>query len=460
MKRYRWIFWLWGLGFITPTLYGQDKTAESIPFMVDFASFRAQDGYACLEIYFSVLRRDLAYRRTEESFEANFELRAEFFRGDSLVKADAWRLVDALPSLEPSLDQYLYHQVSVFLEAGDYRVETRILDRVSERDGGRRERVFVPSFSSTDLTMSDIQIGLRLFPDRSRSRFSKNGYYILPNPHALYNAEWPNVYYYCEIYNLSPLNTGLDSSYVVTRNLIDPQGKSVRETSRKVRQRIGIALVEADSVVVSDLIPGQYILGIEVRDRATGQYVSRERPFMVYNPVQHPVSPADDAQGRKDEIYSMTMEELDRYFEPLQYITEKDERRNYRRIRDIEGKREFIESFWMRRDPDASTLHNEAKSEYMRRLEYVNSTFASRMKEGWKSDRGRIYLIYGEPYLIDRYPSSLGQRPFQVWTYPQIDQGVEFVFVDVSGFGEMILVHSTAKEEIRDYDWKEKWLFE
>jgi len=96
--------------------------------------------------------------------------------------------------------------------------------------------------------------------------------------------------------------------------------------------------------------------------------------------------------------------------------------------------------------------------EYFQRVAVANARFSIGNKQGWKTDQGRVYLLYGEPDEIDRYPSSLGERPYEIWYYNKIEGGIEFVFVDLTGFGEMQLVHSTSRNEIQDYDWRARWL--
>ena len=70
---------------------------------------------------------------------------------------------------------------------------------------------------------------------------------------------------------------------------------------------------------------------------------------------------------------------------------------------------------------------------------------------------GLIYIKYGQPSEIERYPSSMDEKAHEIWYYYELEGGVEFVFVDIQNLGNMQLVHSTARNELQDYDW-ERWL--
>jgi hypothetical protein len=75
-------------------------------------------------------------------------------------------------------------------------------------------------------------------------------------------------------------------------------------------------------------------------------------------------------------------------------------------------------------------------------------------KEGWRTDRGRVYLLYGEPDHVLRVPSECNSKPYQTWYYYGIEKGVEFVFVDRLGNGDYQLVHSTKRGELQDETWQ------
>src|SRR5258708_3125274 len=132
------------------------------------------------------------------------------------------------------------------------------------------------------------------------------------------------------------------------------------------------------------------------------------------------------------------------------YIITDEERQAFHRLSNDEERDTFIEQFWLRRDPTPDTEENEFKEEHYRRIAYANERFASGI-DGWKTDRGMIYIKFGARDEIDSHPSGGSYQgtppeggqmttfPFERWRYRHIDDvgtNVEIEFVDRTMTGE------------------------
>jgi GWxTD domain-containing protein len=129
------------------------------------------------------------------------------------------------------------------------------------------------------------------------------------------------------------------------------------------------------------------------------------------------------------------------------YIITDEEVNAFKQLATDEERDNFIEDFWLRRDPTPDTVENEAKEEHYRRIAYANEHFAAG-KPGWKTDRGMIYIRFGAPDQIDSHPSGgtynrpieegggqTSTYPFEVWRYRYLEgqdlgNEVEIEFVD------------------------------
>src|SRR5450759_220328 len=136
--------------------------------------------------------------------------------------------------------------------------------------------------------------------------------------------------------------------------------------------------------------------------------------------------------------------------EDVAYIISDEERTAFKRLQTDEEREQFIEQFWLRRDPTPDTVENEFKEEHYRRIAYTNENFASGIP-GWKTDRGRIYITYGPPDEKETHPSggtyerpseegggTTSTFPFEQWRYRYIegigtDINIEFVDPTMSG---------------------------
>ncbi len=91
--------------------------------------------------------------------------------------------------------------------------------------------------------------------------------------------------------------------------------------------------------------------------------------------------------------------------EDVVYIITDEERKSFHQLNTDEEREQFIEQFWLRRDPTPDTAENEYKEEHYRRIAYANDHYASGIP-GWKTDRGRIYITFGPPDEIESHPSG------------------------------------------------------
>lgn len=144
------------------------------------------------------------------------------------------------------------------------------------------------------------------------------------------------------------------------------------------------------------------------------------------------------------------------------YVITRDERKAFLRLATDEEREQFIEQFWLRRDPTPDSMENEYKEEHYRRIAYANERFASGIP-GWKTDRGRIYIAHGPPDEIESHPSGgMYQRPydegggftstypFEIWRYRWIEgvgTDVLLEFVDPTMTGEYRLTSDPSEKD-------------
>jgi GWxTD domain-containing protein len=124
------------------------------------------------------------------------------------------------------------------------------------------------------------------------------------------------------------------------------------------------------------------------------------------------------------------------FLSKVRYISTRQEEKIFLELPDSE-KDAFIEEFWKRRDPDPDTEENEFKMEYFDRLENAERLFPGEGKPGWRTDRGRIYILFGPP--MDRITNTIGDdygRCSEVWYYGNFP----LVFRDQNCSGQYQLV--------------------
>ena len=148
--------------------------------------------------------------------------------------------------------------------------------------------------------------------------------------------------------------------------------------------------------------------------------------------------------------------------EDVLYIITPEEADVFRGLTNDQEKEFFVEQFWARRDTDPRTSVNEFKEEHYRRLAYSNENFTSGFP-GWKSDRGMVYIKFGEPDRRESHPTgghyvrpswegggSTSTYPFERWEYRYLEgvgQDIEIEFVDPSLTGEYRLTTNPDEKD-------------
>ena len=148
--------------------------------------------------------------------------------------------------------------------------------------------------------------------------------------------------------------------------------------------------------------------------------------------------------------------------EDVVYIITGDERKAFLQLSTNEERESFIENFWQRRSSNPESADNEFKEEHYRRIAYADEHFASGIP-GWKTDRGRTYIIWGAPDNIETHPSGgtysrpqeegggeTSTYPFEIWNYRYLEgigQEVNLEFVDTTMTGEYHLTTDPCEKD-------------
>jgi len=189
-------------------------------------------------------------------------------------------------------------------------------------------------------------------------------------------------------------------------------------------------------------------------------------PAQPTDEAQDPLKRPPNAKQKKKNERALKVELSKPYKkwldEDVVYIITDEERAAFKQLSNDEERDNFIEAFWQRRDPTPDTEENEYKEEHYQRIAYANEHFAAGVP-GWKTDRGRIYIVYGKPDEIDSHPSGgtyerpmeegggeTSTFPFEDWRYRYLDnigQEVIIEFVDTCMCGEY---HMTLDRSEKD----------
>lgn len=414
--------------------------------VVDHSKFAMQGG-VLLDINLLVPRNAFEFVEDEEGLKADVMFQVALIQGDNVPYGpDRWIRTFRVNDRKQLSGSQRIPDISTFqVLPGDYTLRVDILDIATNKRQQITEEISVELFETEKLDISDITIASVIKQVQEEGVFTKYGFDVVPNADRTFGAEAPLLYYFFEIYNLSG-----KGYYALTTEVRSLTGKTVQEFDKKQKKMPGTSAVEWGGFNTGGLRSGIYELYMKVKDQNTGAVMERTRKFYIYR------EGSSKAAAKESSYAGLSEDQLDEIYDLVSIIMNAEEQRLYEKSQ-VEGKRNVLDTVWERRDPDPSDDVNEFKDDFYQRVQVANKDFSSRTHKGWETDKGRILIKYGAPSNIDQVPSSLTDKPYETWYYYELEGGVEFIFVDKSGFGDYELVHSTARNEIYDVDWQ-RWL--
>jgi GWxTD domain-containing protein len=252
--------------------------------------------------------------------------------------------------------------------------------------------------------------------------------------------------YYLELYAAHP-----ETVTVSLRVLREDGGQVVALPSNLVPLGVGGGVLQ-QMLDLSGLPPGRYRL--ETTIVGPDSTVTRSAAFRMAGFETESAVAAVGTSARTP-FSTMTEQQLDDAYDPLIYLMRSDEQGIYSTL-SVEGKRQYLKRFWARRDSTPGAGANEAMRVFYSRIGEANLRFreggASEVP-GWRTDRGRIYIRYGEPEEKLRRPQAGSTAPYEVWKYTR-GRVLKFVFLDLTRFGNYSLIFTNDRHELSRPDWQ------
>lgn len=441
--------------------WGHSYAQGKLNFDFDYARFGYDSVSNYVEFYYSFGQSQLTLYRKDTAHFVGATLHIEITdtAGGKVVLNKDWKIENPVrDTSKAGMNKNLIGLVGLVVPKGVFKCVVSGQDAVDKNKmKSIVETIRIDPLMGGDLALSDIELASSIRQENadSNSIFYKNTLEVQPNPTMIFGEGSPVLFYYTEIYNL--MKNNLKSNLTLRTFLMNSKGYKLSEKIKPIT-RGSQSRVDVGTVNLTKYPTDTYTLIIDAIDSAGNYGISSSKRFYIYNP-----SVADtfkQVAGKTDMLGSefgvLSSEECDQMFDYAKYIASSNESSQYKKLETVESKRDFLFQFWKKRDQDPSTPENEFKNQYMSRIRLSNERYGTINRKGMKTDRGRVLILYGEPDEIDRYPSDLDKKPYEVWHYNQIEGGVVFVFGDVSGFSDYQLLHSTKRGELRDDNWERR----
>jgi GWxTD domain-containing protein len=420
--------------------------AQGASLALETNRFYSEEGRTLIEGAVEIPYTLMTFERAGETLQAraNVEVMVEKAGGESVyntsheITAEAFNEAMAGSSRVSTIETF-----AIYAPAGEYTTKARVTDIGSGKSFEVSRPLVVPA---TPPLISDVLMANQV---RKDVRLQEGAYlpYLIgttmfnPNPRRAFHRDSPMLYFYYEV-NPEALPEPHESVALDMR-VTDAAGTVVKDLGKRTITVTEDRNFDVGAFSIAGLAPGSYALEVECSDCGSG--LSASSAFEVLAPQTERLAfmeaeaPAAEAAALKyyadlspaqvDSVISV----LDIFLTPAQQelLTTLNE----------SGKKQFLNRFMDSADPDPESPDNEFKQAIEQRVAYANQFFTSSQNPGYKTDRGRIYLLYGPPTEMIDKPVEATVGPYVIWTYS--GAGETFAFGDFRKDGSYQIIYST-----------------
>lgn len=410
-----------------------------------------------VEINMHLSGRSLTFvQQPDSSWQAAVEVVLIFKQGEQIVKYDKFRLNS--PSSQRRIDFVDLKRYS--LANGTYDLEFAITDANNPTDTREYKAKLNINYLPEGLQQSDISLLASVTKASAEGMFTKNGVDMEPLPYQFYGRGTNSLYFYHEVYHADQTITGYFGVTYTIERLNGSQAEVVL-TGNKAFKAASIVPV-MQTIDISQLSSGNYRLRLKVIDRNT-QVLSqktidfqRSNPLMDMQELQKNLANVDVSDQF---VANMDGEELKYNLLAIQpHLPQRDiEVVNLMlRYDSLRAQRLYLYSFWAREKPSDP---KGAFDSYMEVARAVDKQFNSGFRYGFETDRGYVYMKYGQPSDIVRQENEPSAPPYEIWSYNEVKRtnqnNVRFIFYNPSlAADDFILLHSDVTGERNNPQWQ------
>ena len=357
-----------------------------------------------------------------------------------------------------NIDGAFIHQERFQLANGEYKMSVFIKDL--NNPNGRPssdETIVVVDYPSDAPAISDILLFDSYAKAANPSSCTKSGCDFLPRVYPFFGIKDNKLNFYAEMYNSDKLYD--DGKFLAVYYLQSCESSTrLKNFTFTKRFDVGKANALVNTIDISELPSGNYYLVIEMRDRANNLICSNSARFQRSNPgMSYENDDLDAVVIGTSFVSTMTLDSLRNYLsylDPICSEAERDYCANLVKTSDLKTMRQFMLNFWNSRNP---VNPGQGWEDYLGAVRRVNMSFSTTAYPGYRTDRGYVFLKYGEPDKIVEQPFEPGAYPYAIWHYYEVahQRNKRFVFMSKdNALNDYQLIHSDVVGEINNPRWQ------
>ncbi|MBQ6770683.1 MAG: GWxTD domain-containing protein [Bacteroidales bacterium] len=404
--------------------------------------------------------RSAVYKEFEPGkFKATVEITTIFKHDDKVCNFSKIALDSPVVTDTTNLDGAFIDQQRFSLPNGEYKMEISVVD-LNAKDQIPSHDVMTVSVDFPDGTpaVSDILFFDSYTKAAQPSSCTKSGMDFLPRVYPFFGASDAKLKFYAELYNSDKLYD--EGKFLVSYYIESSESSSVmRDFTFSKRFDVNKVNIVMNTLDVSDLPSGNYYLVVEMRDRNNELVCSNSAFFQRSNPgVGYHI---DDIAGVDvSNTFVSGFTDIDTlrlfisYLDPICSETERNYSTSLVKTGDMKTMQQFMFNFWSTRAP---LNPGQAWKDYLGAVKRVNMSFKTTSTPGYRTDRGYVFLKYGQPDKIVESPNEPNAYPYAIWHYYAVanQRNKRFVFMSKDeSTNDYHLIHSDVVGEVNNYRWQ------
>lgn len=403
--------------------------------------------------------RSAVYKEFEPGkFKATVEITTIFKQDDKVCNFSKVALDSPVVTDTAKIDGAFIDQQRFKLPNGEYEMEISVTDLNSKSTIPSYDKMTVTvDYPANQPSISDILFFDSYAKAEKPSDCTKSGYDFLPRVYPFYGLVDSKLKFYVELYNSDKL---YDEGKFLVNYYIESSESSAMMSEYNFSKRFDVNKVNIlyNSIDISGLPSGNYYLVVEMRDRSNALVCSHSAFFQRSNPgVGYDVEDLSGVDVSNTFVSNMnnidTLRQYIKYLDPVCSETERNYCSGLVKTGDLKTMQQFLFNFWSTRAPLAP---GQAWSDYLAAVKRVNMSFGTTSYPGYRSDRGYVFLKYGEPDQIVERPNEPNAYPYTIWHYYVVanQHNKRFVFMAKDeSTNDYHLIHSDVIGEINNPRW-------
>jgi len=441
-------------------LIGFISNAQNVRAYLSYNTFYSPKDGPYIETYISIDGSTVSWVKDQQNnYKAEIEATLIFEQDSNIINYSKVVINSGIVKDSLGMKKQFMNIQRFVLPNGDYKIKIKLDDIHDTLNALFTVGDISVNIPTDRASISSIEAVQEVRNSKDTDKFNHSGYNLIPNIYNFFPSSDSSFIFYAELYNV---NKSIADGEIYLLNYYISNAETgiilgkYKAVERRKAKSIDVVLSKFD---ITGLPSGNFIFNLEVIDK-TNKIIVQNSYFMQRENRNIKMDPKDIESINIINTFAEvitgkdTLIDVIRAMRPISTSMENDFAKGIIKKGDVHLMQQYIYQFWFQRNP---TEPSKPFLAYMQEVMKVNNDFGTSIKKGYETDRGYVYLKYGEPNNINKQYNEPATYPYEIWQYYGVkgQSNVRFVFYEPDLVtNDFQLLHSNAIGEVNDYQWR------